>query len=347
MGVSATSIDLVGDVEVIHNRVAVLGHPDLMIDIGGGGALPAWVRKVAGLNSSAAVLTAEQAMVVAEQMQGVRGGGPVAVPVGLLTGPPTLSDYVWGIDSDGDPTDVVDRVWEYWFFPESLYARTYLSAAPVDGRDQVGVDVRLADAAMLSSRGEVAAGLPWSDEAMVLGVLFDPATERMLLDGQWRDADEVVVWLEQWGRRDASGRALPVVLVVGDPAPRAAGDAAPAGASAEALALRLSFGGRVAQGWGASLVWHPPSGLGHVIEPDGTSRPSANRRGVTVRDELGIRLRPDLRTRSGRPTWAAFGAYLSTMIGIWFGCWMWRLRVMACGCRPRVSSCSAWPLRPK
>ena len=299
----------VRDIEAVHNLVAVIGDPDLMIDVGGGGVLPAWVRQVARLDPPTGTLTPEQAMLVAEQMQGVRGGGPVAVLVDLLSAHPTLSDYVWGIDRDGYRTDVVDQVWEYWFFSESLHPRTYLSAAPVDGRDQEGVDVRLKDDAMVSSRGEVSAGLPWSDEAIVLGVRFDRATERMLLDGQWRDADEVMVWLEQWGR-DASGRALPVVFVVGEAVP-AAGDTAPVGVSVEALAL--SFGSRVARGRSTRLVWHPASGVGHVIEPDGESRPSANRLGVTVRDELGIRLRP-ARSEAQRAAGLygqLFGAHLS------------------------------------
>ena len=276
--------------------------------------MPVWVSRVLGLAAGVATLTPDEAGLVAERMQGVRGGGPVAVPVGLLSARVSRSEFVWAIDSSGYGTDVEDQVVEYWFFPASLPSQTYRSAGPV------GVDVRLVDDSQLSRAGHVAAGLPWSEGATVLGVRFeavrDSASGReagtMFLDGQWRDVAGAAAWVRLNGKVDESGRLLPVVFVVGEPD---AGDERRklVGASPSAL----EFGGGVARDLGARLAWHALFGPAHVIGPDGVARAADGRLGVAVRDELGIGLRPAAGAVDSRGDGAGVGSVgASSLAGV-------------------------------
>jgi hypothetical protein len=87
--------------------------------------------------------------------------------------------------------------------------------------------------------------LPTSDDVVILGGRYDLTTDRMLLDGQWRDATAVADWIRRWTPWSAAA-PLPIALVASY-----AGD----------------FGSRIAQQLGDAFVLATP---GQVIElPDG------------------------------------------------------------------------------
>ena len=133
----------VTSLDAVEHAVAMTGKA--MVDIASAGGLAGWVSQIVNLDG-AATLTPEQVGEIAERIQGGRGGGPVVVAARLLSARPSASAWVWAIGRDGYQVTNDEQVAEFFFFPKSLPAPSYLTARPVpssgDDPERGRIDLR-------------------------------------------------------------------------------------------------------------------------------------------------------------------------------------------------------------